>query len=170
MASEAHFTRSNTAEGAVFDITPARGHPTALVLIFGLYGLAVFLKLLSPWSKWWLLVLLAAGVLHFFHWKEFRRAPVTLLVSKEGIRAGASFYSIDDVRGLYVARPGSSGGWEPLPDSEILLGAQERSYALMVRLSSSSKLIPLARGLTMRTGKMLLGDISEILDLKKPRL
>jgi hypothetical protein len=175
--AEAHFSRTDTAEGARFDVTPAPALKTRSALIgcgaifaigLGLAaltaGIGVFLLSAILWVP-----LLIAAYLAKKTGDKYSRAPTTLIVSAGGIRAGDRHFAATDIAELLLQLPYDHGGVhrESAPRTTgaqvgtMVAQAQEnRSYALMARLKSDSRPQVLVFGLTYNVGSALLSDVS----------
>ena len=184
MSKEAHFTITETSDGAQFDITPASkpasfGCMVVCVYAMGAIGALIALVGLVSGSGGQLiggLVLAVPVAVGFFIFRQMAnahdRVPVRMLVNPDGITIGQRFYAASDIRELILRLPHDAGGAEMVTyhtkasaqaGAAIGLELRNRSYALMARLKSSSKPEILAFGLTHNVGDSLLKDVSAAL-------
>lgn len=178
--SEASFVRTDTPEGARFDVTPApkAGAMGCLVAVCVIAAVAlIFLGLkigeggVTFTAILWVPLLLGAAVVAVVHADKFPRVPVSLVVNGQGIRAGNHVFPGPEIAELILRHPTGAGRtYRAAPGSAgASIGqaaarqAQERSYALMVRLTSSSQPQVLAYGLTYDAGLTLLNDVQAVL-------
>lgn len=177
MTTEAHFVRTDTAEGARFEVTPAPapgaqgcffvgGYLIAgLIALGGLsLGIAGFLFSAVLWGPL-LLVLWLVGKSSA---EKYSRAPVTLIVNAHGITAGDRVFPAESIAELLLRHPSDDGGARYELESRsagqaigqsIAQEVRNRSFALMARLKSGSVPEVLVFGLTYNTGVALLNDV-----------
>lgn len=164
MASEASFTQHKGPQGITFHVKPARTTYSGYVFATVIYMAALFLKAMGAGTVYWMSLFVAGGVYHYLVWKRYRREPVTLIVNEEGLQAGSDYFARSEIHSVHLCQPWTNGGYRLVDDNPVGLARAERSYALMVRRTSSSKLLPIARGLSYRAGVMLRDDVVEALD------
>lgn len=180
MAKEAHFTATQTSDGVVFNVTPASMPASYGCMMFFLYlmagigGLIAIGGLLGGEGGALIGGLFvggipAAGIVWIMKMNaRWERAPVEMLVNREGITIGARTYRAEDIRELIVKLPFDSGGAEM---TQVHTGVastagavtgmeiRNRSYALLARLKTSSENEVLAFGLTYHAACSLLNDV-----------
>lgn len=185
MSKEAHFTITETPDGAQFDVIPAAKPVSFGCMVACLYGMAALAGLialsgLSSGSGGQLLggivigIPAAAGIFVFNRMgNKHSRAPVRLLVNPDGITVGQRFYPSADIRELILRLPHDTGGStmttihtsaSAQTGAAIGMELRNRSYALMARVKSSSRPEILAFGLTYNVGDSLLKDVSAALN------
>lgn len=181
--AEAYFTRTDTAEGARFDVTPAPklGSQSALLGCISLIPLAIAffayrsggMVILMVSGILWvpLLVLILVAVMKG---RRHDRKPTSLLVNAEGIRVDGRNIAARDIAELILQLPGDHGGRYVEGASRatasqvgraVAVADENRSYALMARLRSDSRPQMLVFGLTPNVGRALLDDVSAVLGL-----
>lgn len=178
MTAEAHFLRTDAAEGTRFEITPASSPRArgcvfafgfALVAIIALWGLSAggIAGLVMSGVVW--------GPLLLFLWlvaksgaEKYSRAPVTLIVNSSGITAGTRLFPAESIAELLLRHPDDDGGHHDAPlaatgaralGQSVANSVRACSYALMARLKANSVPEVLVFGLTYNTGCALLTDV-----------
>ncbi len=109
-----------------------------------------------------------------FHIDAGPRDPVTLIVNAEGITAGGKHYPKGDIAELFCRHPQDHDGYKDqsitISDNasynigrsagmKRALAAANTSFALMIRMKSSSAIDTLVSGLTPAVGKALNDDV-----------
>lgn len=177
--ADAHFTRTDTAEGARFDVTPAPkllarrlaiglGVVTGLVILVGASaagGQVGFLLSAILWGP-----LLGASLFSAAKGADpYPRVPTTLTVNAEGVRVGGTLFAARDIAEFIIQHPRDHGGTYVRSTTarigdHIQNAHENRSFALMARLKSSSRPQLLVFGLTYNTGCALMNDVSAALN------
>lgn len=177
MTAEAHFVRTDTVEGACFEVTPApKVAAQGCLLVFGylfagliaLGGLSLGVPGFLASSVLWGPLLLVLRLVRKSAAEKYSRAPVTLIVNAHGITAGDRDFPAESIVELLLRHPSDDGGARFELESRsggqaigrsIAHEVRNRSLALMARLKSGSAPEVLVFGLTYNTGVALVNDV-----------
>lgn len=174
--AQAHFTRTDTAEGARFDIRPASKPASLTCMLIVAYGFTAMIiyfgatyDMLGPFAILWLPLLAISIAATFATRDKFPRVPVTLIVNTDGVRANGAFVPRDAIAefALRNTAGGNKDIWYDSRSMASTAGAavqaahQNAAWGLFVRLRSSSTPAILAFGLTPDTARALLNDVAE---------
>jgi hypothetical protein len=174
--AQAHFTRTDTAEGARFDIRPASKPVSLSCMLIIAYGFTAMImyfgakyNMLGPFAILWLPLLVLSVIATVATRDKYPRVPVTLIVNHEGVHANGVLYPREAIA-EFALRNTAGGGKDIWYNSRSMASTggaavaaahQNVGWGLFARPRTSSTPVILAFGLTPDTARALLNDVSE---------
>lgn len=181
--TDAVFTRTETVEGVVFEVTPAAQSAAytfqwvgiATVVFFLIFGIYLSIRGASI-----LLVIAAIGLaaLCVLPIKRDlnRRKPVTLVAGKGDLKVNGQSYPLDNLAEMYLQRPEvedrivANNGLS-VAGAQMGMAVEKRHkgrcLSLIIRMKDISKPTEIVFGLTPEAGVALLNDLGHALGFSK---
>lgn len=181
--TDAVFTRNETADGVVFEVTPATQSAAytfqwvavATVVFFLIFGIYLSIRGAS-----FLLILAAIGLAALcilpIRRDLAKRKPVTLVAGKGDLRVNEQSYPLSNLAEMYLKQPEMedrivANNGMSVAGAQVGMAVEKRHkrrcLSLVVRMKDVSKPIEIVFGLTPEAGLALMNDLGHVLGLSK---